>query len=93
MSQDEQHLEFREGNVLVFNGKSLISNAIRLFDGADLNHAAVAIGGGATIEATGDGLRTSPIQEALQTKRFSATLRLPGSRLLSDVFPGGSSCA
>jgi hypothetical protein len=85
MSPDEQQFEFRAGDVFVFNGGSLISKAIRFFDGADVNHAALAIDGTAMIEAAGEGLRRSPIQDALRTSNFTAVLRLPDAQDFGPV--------
>jgi hypothetical protein len=85
MSPGEQHFEVRAGDVFVFNGGSLISKAIRFFDGADVNHAALAIDGATMIEAAGDGLRTRPIKDALKTNNFTAVLRLPDERDFGPV--------
>ncbi len=76
---------FRPGDVLLFNGNSLISKAIRFFDGADVNHAALAIDPSRMIEAAGSGLREAPIAGALKGNTFTLSHRLVGREDLGPV--------
>jgi hypothetical protein len=78
MNASDQTFTFRPGDVLLFQGKSLISRAIRFFDGADVNHAAIAIDSSKMIEAAGNGLRESPIAEALEGNALTLARRLSG---------------
>lgn len=78
------------GDVLLFNGRSWLSKAIRFFDGADVNHAALAIDDKTMIEAAGNGLRRAPIDQAIHGNNFTLVLRLPDSADMSPVVEMGN---
>jgi hypothetical protein len=51
----------RAGDVLLFHGKGFLSWAIRVGDGTEVNHAAIALGDGVLAEAGGFGLQSRPV--------------------------------
>ena len=85
MGESDPLFAFRPGDVLLFNGNSLISKAIRFFDGADVNHAALAIDPSRMIEAAGSGLREAPIAGALEGNTFTLAHRLASQEDLEPV--------
>lgn len=85
MGGTEEGFEFRGGDVLLFSGRSLVSKTIRLFDSADVNHAALAIDRATMIEAAGDGLRSRVIAEALTGNNFTRVKRVPHESDLAPV--------
>jgi len=85
MGESDALFTFRPGDVLLFNGNSLISKAIRFFDAADVNHAALAIEPSSMIEAAGGGLREAPIAGALEGNTFTLAHRLAGQEDLGPV--------
>jgi len=62
--------DIRAGDVLLFRGTSALSWAIRLFDGGDVNHAAIALGDGHLAEAAGAGLVLADIEPAVARNTF-----------------------
>jgi hypothetical protein len=81
--------QFQPGDVLLFNGQSWLSKAIRFFDSADVNHAALAVDGSTLIEAAGKGLRQGPIQDAVAGNNFTLVYRLPGQVDMGGVVSSG----
>jgi hypothetical protein len=77
--------EVKDGDVLLFHGRSWLSKAIRFFDGADVNHAALAIDSSTMIEAAGDGLREASIDDAVQGNNVTYVLRLPKDADIEEV--------
>jgi hypothetical protein len=77
------------GDILLFRGHSFVSRAIRLIDGADVNHAALAVNASTMIEAAGSGLRLSPIPDAIAGNDMTFIHRLPGREDLSPVVAAG----
>ena len=57
------------GDILLFRGKGFVSWAIRLFDGTEVNHAAIALDGGKLAEAGGHGLQQRDIPTAMGDDR------------------------
>ena len=72
------------GDVLLFRGKGLVSWAIRLFDGGEVNHAAIALPDGRLAEAAATGLVFAPIQRALDANMFTE-IRRRNNLDLTDV--------
>lgn len=70
--------DIEAGDVLLFRGTSFVSWAIRLFDGTEVNHAAVALGGGQLAEAGGMGLQQRPVPSAFGRGELLRVHRLPG---------------
>jgi hypothetical protein len=67
--------DIQPGDVLLFHGNSLISWAIRLFDGGDVNHAAIAMSGGQLAEAAGQGLQLASIATEVGSNEFTEVRR------------------
>lgn len=72
------------GDVLLFHGTSFVSWAIRIVDGAEVNHAAVALPGGMLAEAGGQGLQTRAIPRPGRGE-FIRVHRLEASQDLEPV--------
>jgi hypothetical protein len=68
--------EVKAGDVLLFRGRGLIPWAIRLFDGGDVNHAAIALDGPDLAEAAGSGLRRHPLADATAANVFTEVRRM-----------------
>lgn len=83
--------EIRAGDVLLFNGDSFISKAIRLFDGAPVNHAALALDGGQLGEAAGSGLRFASVAGAVAHNNFTVIRALPDPVDVAPVVKRGQS--
>jgi hypothetical protein len=81
--------EIRRGDVLLFHGDSFISWAIRLFDGTDVNHAAIALDETTLAEAAGRGLRRAPIAGAVAANKYMVVRRHPDADLASVVATAG----
>lgn len=62
--------DIEPGDLLLFHGDGFVSWAIRKIDGSEVNHAAVALGGGMLAEAEGGGLRTRPIPAASDGREY-----------------------
>ncbi|HEU4947163.1 MAG TPA: hypothetical protein VFT31_08425 [Kribbella sp.] len=80
-----EQIGIRPGDVLLFQGDNFISWAIRLFDGTDVNHVAVALDDTTLAEAAGRGLRRAPIEAALATNRYMRVRRHPDPDLAAVV--------
>jgi len=52
--------ELVDGDVLLYRGTAVISRAIQFFDGSDVSHAALYLGGGQVGEAIAEGLVERP---------------------------------
>jgi hypothetical protein len=76
--------EVRAGDVLLFHGKGFVSWAIRLGDGTDVNHAAVALGDGKLAEAGGFGLQSRAVPVPGEGEYFRVH-RLEGTQELTPV--------
>lgn len=87
---ENREFRFQGGDILLFNGNGWLSKAIRFFDGADVNHAALAIDPTTMIEAAGNGLRTRPIDDAIKTNNFTLVMRLPNDNHLQPVVAAGN---
>jgi hypothetical protein len=72
------------GDVLLFHGNSWVSWAIRIIDGTDVNHAAVALPGGMLGEAGGKGLQARPIPRP-GSGEYMYVHRLNGNQDLNPV--------
>jgi hypothetical protein len=81
--------EYQAGDMLLFNGRSWLSKAIRFIDGADVNHAALAIDGHTMIEAAGNGLRGAEIGPAVKGNNFTLVHRLPDTTDMKSVVEMG----
>lgn len=68
--------DIRPGDVLLFHGAGFISWAIRLFDGTEVNHAAIALPGGSLAEAGSKGLQERAIPTTFGDKEFMRIHRL-----------------
>ena len=66
----------QEGDVILYNGDSWISKAIRFFDGTEVNHAAVFLGNGRVGEAIGQGLTERSFGESTKGDRYVIVRRL-----------------
>lgn len=75
----------KAGDVLLFRGSSFISRAIRFFDGADVNHAAIVVDHEQLAEAAGSGLRLFGIDESLRSNERTYVCRLKLSDSLAPV--------
>jgi hypothetical protein len=73
--------DVKPGDVLLFHGRGLIPWAIRLFDGSEVNHAAIAMPNGTLYEAGGSGLRSSNLAEACSSAKYTLVRRLDGQPL------------
>ena len=71
--------DIRPGDILLFHGHSFVSWAIRLFDGTDVNHAAIALTADEMGEATGSGLEANSIGPAIKSNDRTYIRRLRGS--------------
>lgn len=76
--------DIRAGDVLLFHGKGFVSWAIRLGDGTDVNHAAVALGDGMLAEAGGLGLQSRTVPVPGEGEYFRIH-RLEGTEALAPV--------
>ena len=70
--------DIQPGDVLLFRGKGLIPWAIRLFDGGEVNHAAIAVDGVNLAEAAGHGLQAAQIAQAVGSNVFTEVRRMDG---------------
>ena len=77
--------EIRSGDVLLYHGRGFISWAIRKFDGADVNHAAIALDGERMGEAAGRGLQIAPIPASIESNDFMVVRRFDGTDPLDPV--------
>jgi hypothetical protein len=73
--------EVRPGDILLFRGRGLIPWAIRLFDGGEVNHAAIALDATDLAEAAGAGLRRNTLAEAAENNVFTEIRRFEGADL------------
>jgi hypothetical protein len=78
-------LEIHAGDVLLFHGHSFVSWAIRWFDGADVDHAAIALGPESMGQAVDSGLREDPIAAAVKGNDRTYLLRLPTTTDMAPV--------
>jgi hypothetical protein len=78
-------IDIRPGDVLLFHGDSLVSKAIRLFDGTDVNHAAVSVEGGQLVEAAGDGVRRADVRATVKDNVRTYVRRLKQTDDLAPV--------
>jgi hypothetical protein len=83
--------DIKAGDVLLFNGSSFISKAIRFFDGAPVNHAALALDGGQLGEAAGSGLRFASVAGAVHHNNFTVIRALPAPTEVAPVVKRGQS--
>jgi hypothetical protein len=65
-----------EGDVLLYNGKGLVSKLIRFFDGTEVNHAAIYLGAGKVGEAQAGGLNTSKLEDGIKSNNYLVIRRL-----------------
>lgn len=66
----------QEGDVLLYNGNSWISKAIRFMDGTEVNHAAIYLGRGKVGEAIGKGLAERTFQASTEDDQYVIISRL-----------------
>ena len=78
-------LEIQAGDVLLFQGHSFVSWAIRWFDGAEVDHAAIALGPESMGEAVASGLREDPIAPAIKGNDRTYLRRLPTTPDMAPV--------
>ena len=76
--------DVKPGDILLFHGKGFVSWAIRLFDGTNVNHAAIALGGDQLGEAGGFGLQRRTIPAAPGNGEFIVVHRLNST---TDLLP------
>lgn len=67
----------KPGDVLLFHGHGFVSWAIRRFDEADVDHAAVVLDPETMAEATASGLRHVAVEPAVDGNAFTYVRRLP----------------
>jgi hypothetical protein len=77
--------DVQPGDVLLFHGKGFISWAIRLFDGTEVNHAAIALGAGQLAEAGGHGLQQRAVPAAMGDGEYMLVHRLQATNDLKPV--------
>ena len=76
--------DFAAGDVVLYHGTAVISRLIRLFDGTEVNHAAVYLGDGTLGEAIGKGLSRQTVPTSLAQSEYVIVRRLktdPGTML------------
>jgi len=71
--------QLQPGDVLLFRGRGFVSRAIRLLDGSEVNHAAIALTDRQFAEATAHGLDVALIDVAVERADFITVSRAPGT--------------
>ncbi|MBC7791574.1 MAG: hypothetical protein H7Z74_16635 [Anaerolineae bacterium] len=68
--------ELQPGDIMLYRGKSLLAKAIRLFDGADVNHAAICLPNRQIGEAIKQGVVSRDVDTSLKGNEFVKVRRL-----------------
>ena len=68
--------DLRDGDVMLYNGNSWISKAIRFMDGTEVNHAALYLGEGRVAEAIAKGVTKRTFETSTEDSRYVIIRRL-----------------
>lgn len=68
--------DLRDGDVILYNGNSWISRAIRFMDGTEVNHAALYLGEGRVAEAIAKGVTKRTFETSTADDRYVIIRRL-----------------
>ena len=74
MSSTVKPADLRPGDVFLYQGTSLVSRLIRLFDGTPYSHAAI-FDGANVAEALGQGITTNPVATSVSGSNFVDVFR------------------
>ena len=66
----------QDADVILYHGNTLLAEAIRFFDGTDVNHASLYIGGEKVGEALGNGLQERSLKESIKDNEYVILRRL-----------------
>jgi metacaspase-1 len=80
----------RDGDVLLFHGRSTLSKLIRLFDGTDVSHAGLYRAGGTVAEALGKGLTRRDLPTSVKDNDWVRVMRHEPD--LADLGPVARRC-
>ncbi len=68
--------ELQPGDIMLYRGKSMLAKAIRLFDGSDVNHAAICLPNRQIGEAIKQGVVSRDVDTSLTGNQFVKVRRL-----------------
>jgi hypothetical protein len=68
--------DLQDGDVMLYHGNSWLAKAIRFFDGQEVNHAGLYVGGLKVDEALAGGLTERGLQESIKDDEFIIIKRL-----------------
>jgi hypothetical protein len=85
MNGDLVVADLKPGDVVLYRGDSLLAKLIRLFDGTDVNHAGIYIGGGLIGEAIAEGVVSRAVKDSLADHDWVLIRRLKDNAPLDPV--------
>ncbi len=68
--------EISAGDIILYHSNSLLAKLIQFFDGTEVNHASVCIGGGKVVEALGSGVKCNTIRKSIRDNDYVIVRRM-----------------
>ena len=68
--------DLQDADVMLYHGNTWVAKAIRFFDGTDVNHAGLYVGGEKVDEALANGLTERGLQESIEADAYVIIRRL-----------------
>lgn len=69
-------LDLREGDIILYHGKGILSRLIRYFNNSRVNHSGLYMGNGVVMEATSDGVEKTEFVGSISDSRYIVVMRL-----------------